>query len=114
MKQRLLVMNGQKIVQNERDGKWTTDKVDKAGVIPPGIYNIHIAAMADKAKKYDGPILHADDMHVFQQVGKTTVKHELKDFARLPEIGNNILIKYQAGLAMAAPSTLSHSRKLSR
>jgi hypothetical protein len=31
MKQRLLVMNGQKIVQHEQEGRWQNDKVEKAG-----------------------------------------------------------------------------------
>lgn len=31
MKQRLLVMNGQRLVQNEQEGQWVTNKVDKAG-----------------------------------------------------------------------------------
>jgi hypothetical protein len=31
MKQRLLVMNGQKILQHEQEGRWQNDKVEKAG-----------------------------------------------------------------------------------
>jgi hypothetical protein len=33
MKQRLLVMNGQRLVQIEKEGQWATDKVDKAGPV---------------------------------------------------------------------------------
>ena len=36
MKERLLVMNGQRIVQAEKDGAWTNQKVDKAGALKPG------------------------------------------------------------------------------
>ena len=39
MKQRLLVMNGQKILQHEQEGRWQNDKVEKAGLVKPGIYN---------------------------------------------------------------------------
>ena len=34
MKQRLLVMNGQRLVQSEQGGQWNTDKVEK-GVVSP-------------------------------------------------------------------------------
>jgi hypothetical protein len=49
MKQRLLVMNGQKLLQSEHAGQWQVDKVEKAGVIRPGIYNIYLATPADPA-----------------------------------------------------------------
>lgn len=48
MKERLLVMNGQRIVQAEKDGAWTNQKVDKAGALKPGIYNLYTAQAADK------------------------------------------------------------------
>jgi hypothetical protein len=54
MKQRLLVMNGQRIVQSEQGGAWTIEKVDKAGAIKPGIYNLHTALPADKSQRYVG------------------------------------------------------------
>ena len=71
MKQRVLVMNGQRLLQNEQGGQWATSKVDKAGAIKPGIYDIYLAGNADKAKTYAGVIVHADGASVYQQVGKT-------------------------------------------
>jgi hypothetical protein len=76
MKQRLLVMNGQKILQHEQEGRWQNDKVEKAGPVKPGIYNLFLASQADKTKTHDGVILHADRDNVFQQVGKSVVKHD--------------------------------------
>ena len=73
MKQRLLVMNGQRLVQSEQGGQWNTDKVEKAGTIKPGIYNIHLSAQADKAKTQDGVIVYADQDHIYQQVGKSLI-----------------------------------------
>ncbi len=70
MKQRLLVMNGQKLLQSEQGGQWATTKVEKAGAIKPGIYNIHLAMPADKVKSHDGLVLHLDKEHLYQQVGK--------------------------------------------
>jgi hypothetical protein len=71
MKQRLLVMNGQRIVQHEQEGQWQNDKVDRAGTVKPGIYNLYLASQADKTKTHDGVVLYADKESVFQQVGKT-------------------------------------------
>ena len=48
MKQRLLVMNGQRIVQAEQEGAWANQKVDKAGALKPGMYNLYMAQQADK------------------------------------------------------------------
>lgn len=99
MKQRVLVMNGQRLVQIEKEGQWATDKVEKAGPVKPGIYNIHLALQADKAKTHEGMIVHQDRTHVYQQTGKSFVKHTLSDFDIVPEIGSNSSIKYVQGVA---------------
>jgi cell filamentation protein len=96
MKQRLLVMNGQRLVQSEDGGQWSTNKVEKAGGIKPGIYNIHLSVNADKSKNYDGVILYTDKDFVYQQVGKSFVKHNLVDFEKVPEIGTTKSIGYDA------------------
>ncbi len=114
MKQRLLVMNGQKLLQNEQGGQWGTSKVDKAAGIKPGIYDIHLAAAADKARSYNGVILHTDGAHVYQQVGKIFIKHDLKDFAKVPEVGSNSSIKYDSDRAQVAESSMKIGRKLTR
>ena len=71
MKERLLVMNGQRIVQAEKDGAWTNQKVDKAGALKPGIYNLYTAQAADKKQTHAGVIVHADATNVYQQIGRT-------------------------------------------
>ncbi len=114
MKQRLLVMNGQRLVQSEQEGQWNTDKVEKAGTIRPGIYNIHLASQADKAKTHDGVILYADRDYVYQQAGKNFVRHDRADFDKLPEIGSNSSIKYDDGKAIVSPSSIKQARKISR
>lgn len=102
MKQRLLVMNGQRLVQIEKEGQWATDKVEKAGPVKPGIYNIYLALEADKAKTHEGVVVHQDRSHVYQQVGKSFVKHALSDFDIVPDIGTNSSIKYVQGAAQAS------------
>lgn len=94
MKQRLLVMNGSKIVQTHKDGDWQNQKVDKAGSLKPGIYNIYNAKEADKSSKHSGVIVHTDKDSVYQQVGKGFVAHATSSFDVLPEIGSNKTISY--------------------
>jgi len=96
MKQRLLVMNGQCIVQVEKEGGWVTQAVDKAGVLKPGVYNLYMAQQSDKKQSYDGVIVHADNSKVYQQVGKSFFMHDRSDFDKIPEIGGAKSISYSA------------------
>ena len=114
MKERLLVMNGQKILQHEQEGRWLNDKVEKAGLVKPGIYNLYLASQADKTKTHDGVILHADRDSVFQQVGKSFIKHARSDFDKVPESGSNASIRYDQGRAVASVLAAHLSRGLSR
>jgi cell filamentation protein len=111
MKQRLLVMNGQRLVQIEREGQWSTEKVEKAAGVKPGIYNIYLAVDADKAKAHEGIILHMDQAHLYQQIGKGFVRHLLADFSKVPDIGISASVNYAAGVAEAAQLTSSRRLK---
>jgi hypothetical protein len=115
MKERLLVMNGQKIVQAEKDGAWTSLKVDKAGALKPGIYNLFLAHQADKTRTHDGVVVHADNKNVYQQIGKAFVMHARSDFDIVPEIGSAKSISYgsegRAAVAANAPK-LTRGRSL--
>ncbi len=114
MKERLLVMNGQKILQHEQEGRWQNDKVEKAGLVKPGIYNLYLASQADKIKTHDGVILHVDRDSVFQQVGKNFVKHDRVDFVKAPAIGSHSSITYDQGKAIASAASRALSRGVSR
>jgi KfrB protein len=100
MKQRLLVMNGQRLVQSEQEGRWNTDKVEKAGAVKPGIYNIYLSVQADKTKVYDGMVVFVDKEHVYQKIGKDFVKHERRYFDGSLDIQGQSRIKYEAGKAI--------------
>jgi hypothetical protein len=113
MKIRLLVMNGQRLVQSEQGAHWNTEKVEKAGAVKPGIYNIHLSATADKTKSHDGPIIYADKDHVYQQIGKSFVKHSLADFDKVPEIGGNSSVKYDGDKAVVSKSSIKLGRGIS-
>lgn len=115
MKQRLLVMNGQRIVQSEQGGAWTNQKVDKAGELKPGIYNLFAAQSADKSRRHDGVIVHADSNDVYQQVGKQFVMHARSDFDKVPDIGSVKSITYDGqGKANVSAEAVKLSRGRSR
>lgn len=99
MKQRLLVMNGQKILQNFNENEWkTTGLIKKAEEgIKPGIYNIYLAKKAETENKtYEGLILFIDKQEgvVYQQVRKDFIAHKLESFTSPPPIGKNVSIQY--------------------
>ena len=110
MKQRILVMNGQRIVQSEFDSQWTTTKVGKAGQLQPGIYNLSTAIPASKDKAYDGVVLHSDQEHLYQQVGKTCIRHSAHDFSKLPAIGTHASIRYGASQAASTQEGVNRRR----
>ncbi len=113
MKQRLVVMNGSRIVQTEQGGEWRNDKVDKAGSLRPGMYNLYLAQKADKTKSYDGQIVHADRAGVYQQIGKKFVMHSTDDFDIVPVIGSSKSIDYDAQ-GKAHVSTIAAQRARGR
>ena len=97
MKLRLIVMNGQRIVETEEEGVWKCQEVGKAGKLKPGIYNLYLSQLADKSKRYFGIIVYATNNHVYQQVGEIFVMHSCSDFYEmLPKIGTKKSICYDA------------------
>ncbi|MES3021656.1 MAG: KfrB domain-containing protein [Pseudomonadota bacterium] len=112
MKLRLLVMNGQRLVQSEHDGQWNTEKVEKAAGVKPGIYNIHLSVTADKSKSHSGQFVFIDRKQVYQQVGKNFIKHDLADFDKVPEVGTNSSVKYNDGKATVSPSSIKLGRRI--
>jgi hypothetical protein len=116
MKQRLLVMNGQKLVQDEKaPGKWETVSVEKAGVLKPAIYNIYQSQQADKSAAHSGVIVHADKESIYQQKGRDFVKHSRSDFDKVPELGSAQTVSYDgAGRAKVDALEQGKSRGVRR
>jgi KfrB protein len=112
MKIRLLVMNGQRIIQREEDGKWQNHKVEKAGALKPGIYNVYLATPAEKRKTYEGVIVHAEDGAVYQQVSRGFVMHARDDLDTAPVIGGAYRIEHGANKATVA--VVNARRRLTR
>lgn len=114
MKQRLLVLNGQRIVQNDQGGAWVNQKVDKAGELKPGIYNLYMAKEADKSQRHDGAIVHVDNSKIYQQIGKNFVMHSKSDFDIVPGIGSAKGISYDAQGKAVVAQVVKLSRGRSR
>ena len=112
MKVRLIVMNGQRIVQHEEEGKWQNYKVEKAGTLKPGIYNIYLARPAEKNKSYEGVIVHAEDGTIYQQVGRGFVVHSRDHLDGVPAIGGAYRIEH--GAKKATVAAVSAGRRLTR
>jgi hypothetical protein len=95
MKQRIIVMNGQRLLQTHDNGQWNVTKVEKAGSnYEPGVYNLYLAEPADKAQQYAGLILHTDKEFVYQQQGDEVVRHARSDFGITPDHGTLRSISY--------------------
>lgn len=99
MKQRLLVMNGQRILQSYSNNEWKTAGLIKKAEegIKPGIYNIYLAKTAETNNKvYEGLILFINKQEglVYQQVNKDFISHKLESFSSHPPIGKNVSIQY--------------------
>jgi len=109
-----LVMKGQRIFQTEKNGVWTNQKVEEAGALQTGLYNLYIGQAADKKQNYSGVIVHADTDNIYQQVGKGRfVMHSRSDFDQIPEIGSAKSISYDTqnkANVSAAAVNLSHGR----
>lgn len=102
MKRRLLVLNGQRIVQSEEDGPpWRNDKVEKSGGLKPGVYNLYTAEEPIVDVVYEGIVLWADAEGVYQEIApKKFIRHSALNFDKLPIIGRSICVKYEKGCSV--------------
>ena len=111
MKRRVLVINGQRIVQSDSGEGWRSEKVEKAFNLKAGIYNIYTASPTDKTQASSGVIVYADKDSVYQRMRKKVIMHSRNDFDRVPGIGSAKRIEYNAdGRAVAADSSIRQAR----
>ncbi len=112
-KLRMIVMNGQKIIQALVNNEWETTgtikKVEEG--IKPGIYNIYLAKTPENKKQYEGKILYIDkESEVFyQQTGKDFIVHQLHAVNGKPAAGKDVVIEYDEGKA-----SLTHADALKK
>jgi hypothetical protein len=97
-KQRIIVMNGQKILQTLMNNEWeTTGTIKKAEEgIKPGIYNIYLSKVPYDKNQYEGKILHTDKENAvfYQQVNKDFIMHKLNAVDGKLIAGKDVVIKY--------------------
>lgn len=113
MKNRLLVMNGQKLLQQDNAGEWETKKVEKAGGVPPGIYNLFASQSPAPATSYSGTFVHVGEGKAYQKAGRGMVAHDLAVLGEAPAIGRPVTVAYGED-GKATVSVASLKRGLSR
>ena len=116
-KQRIIVMNGQKILQTQNNNEWeTTGAINKAEEgIRPGVYNIYLAKEPSDKNQYEGTILLIDkDNGVFyQQSNKDFIVHQLKAVDGKLVAGKDVVVKYDGEkAALTQINSLKNKRVL--
>ncbi len=116
-KQRIIVMNGQKILQTQNNNEWeTTGAIKKAEEgIKPGIYNIYLSKEPSDNNQYEGKILLIDkDKGVFyQQIKKDFIVHQLNAIDTKPVAGKDVMVEYDREKAVLTQiNTLKNKRTL--
>ena len=102
-KLRMIVMNGQRIIQALVNNEWETTgtikKVEEG--IKPGIYNIYLAKRPEDKKQYEGKILYIDKENevFYQQTGKDFIVHQLNAINGKPTAGKDVAIEYDGEIA---------------
>jgi len=97
-KLRMIVMNGQKILQTQNNNEWETTgtikKVDEG--IKPGVYNIYLATAPVDKNQYQGQIIYIDKENAvfYQQVKKDFIVHQLNAVDGKPVAGKDVAITY--------------------
>ena len=116
-KLRMIVMNGQKILQTQNNNEWETigtiKKVDEG--IKPGVYNIYLAKTPVDKKQYEGQIIYVDkDNAIFyQQVNKDFIVHRLNAVDGKPVAGKDVAITYDGEKAtLIQMNSLRNSKTL--
>ncbi len=115
-KQRIIVMNGQKILQALVNDVWeTTGTIKKAEEgIKPGIYNIYLAKAPSDKDQYEGKILYIDkDNAVFyQQINKGFIVHKLNAVDGKPVAGRDVAIKYDGEKAQFSQTDVLKKKRV--
>ena len=114
-KLRMIVMNGQRIIQALVNNEWETTgtikKVEEG--IKPGIYNIYLAKTPEDKKQYEGKILYIDKENEFfyQQTQKDFIVHQLNAIGGKPIAGKDVIIEYDGEKAHLAQADTVKKKK---
>lgn len=111
MKNRVIVMNGQRILQEQSESnKWKDINVNRAEGLKPGIYNIFTSKDVDKTvldaiKEFSGQIIHHTAKTVIQKSGNGFYGHDKNLFGKLPAVGSFVNIKYDESKKITVSNT---------
>ena len=114
-KPRMIVMNGQKILQTQNN-KWETigtiKKVEEG--IKPGVYNIYLAKTPSDKNRYEGQIIHIDKENAifYQQVNKDFIVHQLSAVDGKPIAGKFMAIQYDGDKAKLTPIDMLRNKRI--
>ena len=115
-KLRMIVMNGQKIIQALVNNEWETTgtikKVEEG--IKPGIYNIYLAQKPEDKKQYEGKILYVDKENevFYQQTGKDFIVHQLNLVSGKPVAGKDVATEYDGEKAHLSQADALQKKKV--
>lgn len=111
MKQRILVMNGQRLIENQVDGIWKTIKVTKEESLKGGIYNIFMAKNADRNEKNDGILVHATNTEFYMKTAFGFIKYENHEGIKLPHIGSHISVSFVDDKLLIQKVAIKHTHR---
>ncbi|MBV6447970.1 MAG: hypothetical protein FCKEOINB_01608 [Nitrosomonas sp.] len=117
-KLRMIVMNGQKILQTQNNNHWETigtiKKVDEG--IKPGVYNIYLATAPVDKNQYQGQIIYIDKENsvFYQQVKKDFIVHQLKAVDGKPVAGKDVVIAYDGEKATLTLMDILKNKRILR
>lgn len=94
MKQRILVLNGQRLIEQLENDEWKTIKVAKAEELTGGVYNIFTARDGDTKQNHQGVLVHATKEELFLQCNFGFLKFDLPNDIKLPAIGSHIKLSF--------------------
>ena len=114
MNERLIVMNGRCVLQQQQGATWKDIDVEKAGALKPGIYNLSTAVPADQTTAHEGVILHLTKDTVFQVVDKTVLTHRRAAFSQSPAVGASVSIRYEQDKALITARSPTQKRGITR
>jgi hypothetical protein len=96
MRKRVVALNGYKVLQAEQGAAWTNERVEKAGAVRPGVYELFAAVSSDRSTPAQGPLVIVEDGLLYQSTAAGLVAHACADFASVPSPGATGTVAYDA------------------
>ena len=94
MKYKILVLNGQRLVERFEDNKWKTVRSYKAGSLKGGIYNIFMAKDGNINEVIEGILVHSTKEEIFLRCNFGFVRYDIPQKFKLPEIGSAVTVMF--------------------